>query len=683
MAAAKTPVNGPDAADWWLKEIAKSRTDWKDYRDDAYEVLERYRDERDQSSNAVRFNILYSNTETLKPAVYSQSPKPDVRRRFLDKDPVGKMGSEVLQRCLAYAMDCHDFDGVLEGVRDDYILPGFAVARVRYKPYFEKDKAGKETGLAYEEVLTEYVGWDSFAMSRSKTWDKVWWVAFAEDLTKEEATAIFGAKAEKLAYTYRAEDDKDKRESEDNKARVWEVWNKRTRMCLYVSEGQEEFLMKNPDPLKLEQFFPCPKPLWMLSTTGKLVPIPEYMMYRDLAEELDDITERIHVLVSAIRRRGVYDAHNKAALEKIANTARDNHFEPIEDWTTFTAKGGLKASLEEMDLQILAQTVLALYDYRDRCLNIIYQVTGMADIIRGSSQPNETATAQAIKGKYAGMRIGNKQKAFAKFSRDMLRIMGEVIAERFSPQMLAMQSGVQLPTAQQKQQFQMQQQAQQKQAQMAQPPQVDPAQAKFFAQPAWEDVVKLLRNDKLRGFKIDIETDSTVLQDQEAERQSRVELLQALGGFMQQMVPGIQTAQINPATAKEVIAFTLRGFKSSQAIEDALEEAPAGMPPQVAQAQQQIQRQQEQLAQQQAKAKDDTHEAQLAGKDADMKRQDARHAEDLLKLKSDFEERMKSMHAEHHSQVEQLMGEAERTAVDAIKKATPPPQATAPTGVPA
>jgi hypothetical protein len=93
----------------------------------------------------------------------------------------------------------------------------------------------------------------------------------------------------------------------------------------------------------------------MLSTTGKLVPIPEYMMYRDLAEELDDITERIHVLVSASAVAGCTTRTTRNGCEKIANTARDNHFEPIEDWTTFAAKGGLKASMEEMDLSILAQ----------------------------------------------------------------------------------------------------------------------------------------------------------------------------------------------------------------------------------------------------------------------------------------------------------------------------------------
>ncbi len=684
------PVDESSPA-WWLQEVERSRTHWKTYREEAYRVIDRYRDERESELDRqmVRFNILYSNTETLKPAVYAQVPKPDVRRRFQDKDQVGKFGSEVLQRCISYAMDCHDFDGVLENVRDDYVLPGFACARIRYKPYFNFDTKGEETGIAYEEVITEYQPWDAFAMSRSKSWAKVWWVAFAEDLGKEEAKALFKDKADKLAYTYHSEGDKRKGDSEENRARVWEVWDKRKKKRFFISEGYDGFLKEDDDPLNLEQFFPCPKPLWMLSTNGKLIPIPEYAMYRDLAYELDDITERIHVLVSALRRRGVYDATNREVLGKIASTARDNHFEPIEDWASFLQKGGLKASMEEQDLSNLAATVLQLYDYRDRCLNIIYQVTGIADIIRGSSSPNETATAQAIKGKYAGMRIGAKQSAFAKFARDLVRLMGEVIAERFSPQMLAMQSGVQLPTAQQKQQWQQQQQMAQQQAQqMAQrpqqpgqpppppPPQPKPEEVKFFSQPTWEDVVKLLRNDKLRGFRIDIETDSTVLQDQEMERKSRVDLLTAAAGLMQQLMPAIQAGYLSLAAAKEMIAFAVRAFPSGQALEEALEETgQPQMSPEMQKKAQELQKKEQELGQREGKVKDAEHSAQMAGKDAQMKAQTAQHEQETLKLLQSFEQRLKAVEAAHAREAEQLMSEAERVALEQIDRATAQPGA--------
>jgi hypothetical protein len=37
-----------------------------------------------------RFNILWSNVQTLLPALFAKSPKPVVERRYLDRDDVGR-----------------------------------------------------------------------------------------------------------------------------------------------------------------------------------------------------------------------------------------------------------------------------------------------------------------------------------------------------------------------------------------------------------------------------------------------------------------------------------------------------------------------------------------------------------------------------------------------------------------
>ena len=46
---------------------------------------------------------------------------------------------------------------------------------------------------------------------------------------------------------------------------------------------------------------------------------------------------------------------------------------------------------------------------------------------------------------------------------------------------------------------------------------------------------QLIKNDTMRCFRIDVETDSTVKADQDAERDARIQFLQSVGGFMQQM----------------------------------------------------------------------------------------------------------------------------------------------------
>ncbi len=58
-----------------------------------------------------RFAILWSNVQTLQPAIYAKQPVPLVSRRYRDEDPVGKVASDVLERALGFSLDQYDFDG--------------------------------------------------------------------------------------------------------------------------------------------------------------------------------------------------------------------------------------------------------------------------------------------------------------------------------------------------------------------------------------------------------------------------------------------------------------------------------------------------------------------------------------------------------------------------------------------
>ena len=60
----------------------------------AREIVKRYRDERPQGGPRIsRFNILWSNVQTLQPTLYSRTPRPDVERRFHDQDPTGRLAA--------------------------------------------------------------------------------------------------------------------------------------------------------------------------------------------------------------------------------------------------------------------------------------------------------------------------------------------------------------------------------------------------------------------------------------------------------------------------------------------------------------------------------------------------------------------------------------------------------------
>jgi len=95
--SADTKTHDPEAgrarAKFWLDEIAKAGKREADWRKEAREILERYRNEKRKTRG---FNILWANTELLKPAVLSRSPLPDVRHRFPLDDLVALSGAEAL-----------------------------------------------------------------------------------------------------------------------------------------------------------------------------------------------------------------------------------------------------------------------------------------------------------------------------------------------------------------------------------------------------------------------------------------------------------------------------------------------------------------------------------------------------------------------------------------------------------
>ena len=92
-------------------------------------------------------------------------------------------------------------------------------------------------------------------------------------------------------------------------------------------------------------------------------------------------------------------------------------------------------------------------------------------------------------------------------------------------------------------------------------------------QKQFDDAVALIRSDGVHGFRLDIETDSTIAPDEQAEKQARIE-------FMQQFIPLLETvvpvAQGNPAIAslaKEATLFAVRGFPVARGLEEAIEQA--------------------------------------------------------------------------------------------------------------
>lgn len=551
----------PDFVRFWLDAIEASGKAEKDWRKDADDVLDIYRGD---DEGQTEFNIVYSNVETMLPAIYNSTPSPDVRRRYGDKDHIAKTIADMLERAIVYSLDSYDFDNTMRGVLFDSAVPGRGVARVRYIPYM--DETGES--VAYEEATCEYVPWKHFRIGSARTWEEVPWVAFEHFLSRDQLRQLNPELADKvqLDCSTRGEDDPDTNKADIFKrARVWEIWDRESKEVVFIATGMaDEALSRQADPLGLTAFFPIPRPIQPISTPGKLCPVTPYTSYKTLAEELNSVTQRIRKLVRQIRVKAGY-ATSGADMDQLAR-ADDGELVPLQNLEMVAAGGGdINKLLAWWPIEPQVKALAQLYVQREQIKQTIYEVTGISDIVRGQSAASETATAQQIKQQWGSLRIQRLQAEVQRFARDLFRLKAEIFATKFDIRNLSMITGIQvLP----QEQIAMAQQALQMAQQSQQPP---PPGAEEAAKAApLEQVEQVMKSDLLRAYKIDVESDSTIRADLTRNQEQMAGFIQGTAQYMQAAVAVAQVGvPVEPLV--EIYSAFARNFKLGKQAEDALD----------------------------------------------------------------------------------------------------------------
>jgi hypothetical protein len=628
-AAAKAKKD-QSTAQRWIGELGVSEKAQSKWLTRAKKIIKRYKKEGVDAETGKRgFSLLWSNTETIRPALYARPPQPVVSRRFKDADPIGRSVSEVLERCLSFSIDRQALDDVLRDATFDFTLIARGQAWERYVPTFgdeiiprvevlqlttdagveyrgkednepyeaddiEGDEANGYTApgepyrpVIFEQSVTDYVNFEDFGCSPARTWNEVSYVWRAAYLSREELVERFGddlGKKIPLDWGPKANGARvTDAEEMTKKAKVYEIWDKTSRRVFWISKAWAYApLDEREDPLGLDDFFPCPKPLLGTTANDSLIPVPDYVFYQDQAEEIDDLTGRIGVLEQALRVKGFYAGDKKTDLNQLFK-ADDNMLIPVADWQSLKEGGGLQAKIEWMPINQVAEALTACINLRKQLIEDVYQITGVADILRGASDASETYGAQRIKAHWGAVRIRDRQRELARFARDILRIKGEVISEKFSIDTLRQMSGVKLPTDAEKQQIMLEIQQQailaqgqaQQAAQMGQPPpppfQPPPEVLDKLDDPSWEDVEKVLRDNATRQYRIDIETDSTIEPDETEDKQQAVEFITAMTGFFAQVGPMVQAVPQSGPMFAAMIKFAARRFRTGRELEDIID----------------------------------------------------------------------------------------------------------------
>lgn len=565
---------------FWCEQISIYDKAAQSWEGGAKKIIKRYKDDRKETqSEAARFNILWSNVQTLAPALYAKNPVPNIDRRFEDDDKVGTTAARVLERATTYYVDNDLFSNVMTQCVLDRLLPGRGTPWVRYVPKFKgeavevtddtvkKSEAETIPELYSEDVVVDYVHWQDFGHTWARTWEEVravWRIVY---MSREEMKQR-GFKDWKTIPLEKESEDTQEKKGED-KAKIYEIWDKVKGEAIWLHKGMENEQDRRDDPLGLKDFFPCPKPIYATLANDSLIPTPDYRQYESQARELDDLTARIASIQKSLKVVGVYDA-SAEGLSRLLSEGNDNTMIPVEQWAVFGEKGGLKGAVDYFPMEMVANVLIELYQVRERVKQDLYEISGISDIIRGSTDATETATAQEIKGRFATLRLDSMQKDVARMSRDLVRIIAEIIAEHFSLETIKQISGIKLLTQPEKMQLQaqIQQQSQPQPWPNGEPPQPPPPVPdeiqELLDNPTWEEVEKLLRDDTLRCFRISIETDSTIKQDQEAEKAARIEMIGQVGAYLQQAAVLPPTLQ---PLAAELLQFGVKGFKISRELE--------------------------------------------------------------------------------------------------------------------
>ncbi len=562
---------------YWMAAIKLADKTEEDWREDAKDAIRQFRSDKD-GYRAAKFNILYANIQTTCPAIYNSWPEADVRPRFGEAMPVetppamGHNGgpamqpdpavieatsaaqaqadqtnkdrsnvSQSIERGISVQADLYDYDDALRAATKDRELMGRAVTRVRVNLVQGPGKTDQETGnevpgsVVSKHVTWEPVLWDAFRLGPAKQWADTPWIAFEWPMTRAELEGINPTLAWKVNLDLEVEGKPDKSaEAPDlfKRARVWEVWDRTERKVYWLAESYDKGPLKvEDDPYKLRQFFPIPKPMLAISTTDSQVPICPFSVWKAQQEEMNSLTRRIGALIAVIRWRGVYDGAFEQAVNAMKNLD-EGELAPAPQAARALVQGDIAKAFWLMPIREAIETLKQLYESREMCKQVIYELTGVADILRGSTDANETLGAQQLKAQWGSLRLQDAQRSIQVHARDLMRLTADLMGLHFTKEEMHAMTGIEL----------------------------SPSQEKLF------------RTDIAREFNLDIETDGTIKADLSKAQENVGGFVQGMASYFEAVGPAVQGGYMTPAEAIGLMRTFARNFKLGRQADHILDE---------------------------------------------------------------------------------------------------------------
>lgn len=557
-----------DDAKPWLDAIKQAQEHFSPFNDmcDKIDRLYACLEEAAGTSKSSKMAIFWANLQTLGPAIYSRPPEPAVAPAFKDRRPLPRAASEVMERALMTSVRKERMHRQMKLIRDDVARHGRGVMWVRMTE--QERRTGPHKRMKYDHLNRK-----DFLHEPARNWDEVGWCAKRAWLTKDKMVSRFGKERADEAKYEDGENRTAKGYTIEKQAEVWEIWSQTEGLVAWVSPGMDVVLDIKPPTLDLEDFYPCPEPAYGTVEPDTLRPVPDFAQYRDQIDDIDRLTNRISALSDALKLRGFYPkgAEDIGEAVKKAISNMDDRA-TMEGIPLPPGAVGIGKMIEWMPIREIAETIKFLVEERRQLIEDVEQVVGISDIMRGATEASETATAQQLKAQYGNVRVRDKSEEVARIAEDGLKVSAEIMAEHFDPQFIQELSQTDLPTdAQLQEQFAaLQQQAsklpEDQHAELQK--QVDELKETI----TFDQVMQLLRNERMRPFVLEVRTDSTIRPNEDAEKQRRNEFMGALGAFFKEAVPIVQAVPAMAPFMGELLQFLVAPYRPDRQMQQAIDD---------------------------------------------------------------------------------------------------------------
>lgn len=627
----------------WQMEFSSAQKWIRKWHKQSDKVVMRFVDDREKDNVddlSTKLNIFNSNITTLQSMLYGRMPKVEVDRRFADQDDdVARVAGQILQRILNTDIESagEDYSHVLRSSLGDRLIVGMGSARVKYD-FEEKETqvppqldpvTGAELAPGYTDTVIEdewvdtiYLHWKDILWSPCRTYAEMRWRAYRSYLTRDELIARFGEELGKLVPlnskgpTYEKNRSSAQEKEVWDQAEVWEIWDKTNKKVFWYVEGFDQILDMKDDPLGLDGFYPEPPPMMANVTTSKYIAKADYVIAQDLYQQIDILETRISLLTAACKCVGVYDKANDG-IQRVFMEGVENQLIPVDNWAAFAEKGGLKGVVDWIPIEQVANVIELLTNKQNDMINQLYQVTGMADILRGAAaESGVSATEQKIKAKFASIRVQALQDEFARFASDMQRIKAEIISKHYQEYCILQQSNI-----------------------MATP---DAGMA--------QQAVQLIKQPNTSRWKIQVKPETLAMVDYAQLKQDRVEYINALATFLQSAAPLLEMSPAAGPFLMQLMKWGLAGFKGSNEIEGVVDQAIAQLENMMKQGGG------EKPDPEQIKAQAEIQKAQIGMQKAqmDMQRDQMKFEFEMKQMQVEFQFKMTEMQTKHQLEMEKL-----------------------------